>query len=413
MKNKALIFFMLFSSFKVSAEIDSPQQCFDEKVKEWRDTLQLDEHSIPGRNLRWEFEEECEQELQHSTLPSPTQATASNSKEFFNKSFSYEIDFTNLEDVTNALHALVDFERDIEQERSEITRPFKDEVMALLSEIDRLDTQERRDNKSARDSSKAKYESESNEIDDHLYQINKKIKSLSIKKRMIDNSLSHEQEILRDKKLDEEIEALKSKKDSLQQKKSKLYDAHKEALRTDSISYEAEQNKLRKRKDLLDRRIEEIDDEFHSKYDFSELKDKLIYAELDIKAKITREKRKKALISLRNKAKITEEEYFVPIFECSAKGAFYCFSSSNKIYAIKNTVTVSNNSKAKAAIYEEVGQGEVQDYYKDRSSASAEALIGRKTYTAAMITEQISQQAKIWISGTNRKPHIFMARKDR
>lgn len=106
------------------------------------------------------------------------------------------------------------------------------------------------------------------------------------------------------------------------------------------------------------------------------------------------EARRKQVLELRSQANLDEEEYIVPLFECNEKGAYWCFSSSHNIYAITAYVQMKDDSPVTAAIYKEIGQGEVQDYTKEKANA----------------LESIGLLQKIWVSGTGKLPRVFMDR---
>ncbi len=109
---------------------------------------------------------------------------------------------------------------------------------------------------------------------------------------------------------------------------------------------------------------------------------------------LAKEAKKKKVEELRGHANLNEEEYIVPIFSCRVKDAMWCFSTSHKVYAITGYVSVDDTNKMNAAIYQEVGQGEVQDYTKE--AASAVAAYG--------------WIENIGVSGTRNLPHVYMTR---
>lgn len=160
-------------------------------------------------------------------------------------------------------------------------------------------------------------------------------------------------------------------------------------------------------------------DEYNSiknQYDeraIDDLKEKIRLSELKIqKEKIEKENLEKAE-EYRAKAHLDEEEYLVPVFECSIKEAILCFSTSNRLYVITHTVTINNQTTDKAAIYEEYSQGEFEDFYQDKTTAMAELFVGRNDKYSEEITNKIAKQAKVWVAGTNRKPRVFMDRENR
>ena len=110
--------------------------------------------------------------------------------------------------------------------------------------------------------------------------------------------------------------------------------------------------------------------------------------------KLAKEAQIKKTEEFRKLATLNEEEYFVPLFSCRAKDAMWCFSSSHKVYAITGYVSTDDTNKKNAAVYSEVGQGEVQDYTKESASA----------------VDSFGWIENIAISGTRGLPHVYMAR---
>ena len=144
------------------------------------------------------------------------------------------------------------------------------------------------------------------------------------------------------------------------------------------------------------------------RYTFSSRDEALLAAENKIKSSENqveqerimaerKEAERKKLLEFRSYANLDEEEYIVPLFECSVKDAYWCFSSSHKIYAITGYVQMKDDSPVTAAIYKEVGQGEVQDYSKEKANA----------------LERYGLLERIWLSGSGTLPHVYMARNRR
>lgn len=122
-------------------------------------------------------------------------------------------------------------------------------------------------------------------------------------------------------------------------------------------------------------------------------KAKVVAAGIEAEKRNIEENRRK-VESLRSNANLNEEEYVIPIFSCRAKDAIWCFSTSHKIYAITAYVSTDDTKTKNAAVYSEVGQGEVQDYTKESASA----------------VDTFGWIENIAISGTRGLPHVYMAR---
>jgi hypothetical protein len=179
---------------------------------------------------------------------------------------------------------------------------------------------------------------------------------------------------------------------------------------------DAEMTALREKHKVIQSEAERIFDEGYAlrgHYDFDKYRNKILLAESVIRDQAVKEAQAKKVAEFREKANLNEEEYFVPLFECSVQGAYWCFSSSHKIYAVTGKVTIRDDSKEMAAVYQEVGQGEAEDYYKDKSGAAAELFMGRDTAFSNAVTERIVSEQKIWVSGIGQMPHVYMAKERR
>ncbi|MFN3067811.1 hypothetical protein ACKWMY_06795 [Serratia sp. J2] len=97
-----------------------------------------------------------------------------------------------------------------------------------------------------------------------------------------------------------------------------------------------------------------------------------------------------------------DNEYIVPIFPC-AFGWGQCFSSSHKIYVITDVVMIPGQNRH-AAVYTLRGDGELEDYYHDTKN-STYTLSGNALSDSM---NAYAQSTKIYVSGMNGTPVIFM-----
>jgi hypothetical protein len=149
--------------------------------------------------------------------------------------------------------------------------------------------------------------------------------------------------------------------------------------------------------------------------------------------KIARESNKAFGEEVRKLLPLDEEEYIVPVFSCNRaprkdseissviskitkagngfyaglllSSSTYCFSSNHKVYVIP--LTAEDSSGQAAAIYEEIGQGEVEDYLAGSG--------GRILYVSSSggIGQTANKPITIGISGRNGLPRVFMAKERR
>ncbi|EEA3739322.1 hypothetical protein J5047_003087 [Salmonella enterica] len=121
--------------------------------------------------------------------------------------------------------------------------------------------------------------------------------------------------------------------------------------------------------------------------------------------------------ALRKLAHLTEDDYIIPFFPCSAHTpngqATRCFSSSHHLYGITAFVSVSEQSNQMAAVYFPVGDGEVEDAYNNSQSDHAARWMADSAdmhgdpVQAERMREHIGVMS-FTLAGVGNNPHIFM-----